>query len=142
MPLIEELRSTMRADPAAVESDPASLNVTDLVVLQGRPAIASVAPIVSDTGEIEQAAGTEPLHISVRFLDGSFLDAVMQQYLIEGARFCVERRRGIRTRRRSRLPTMPATSIGYFVWQPDRPGWRLLTRMAPFLLVGPARRRR
>ena len=25
-------------------------------------------------------------------------------------------------------------AIGYFVWQPDRPGWRLLSRTAPFLL--------
>ena len=133
LPLIEKLRSTIRADPTVIENDAASLNVTDLVVLAGRPAIASVVPIVSDSGEIEQAAGTEPLHISVRFLDGSFLDAVMQQYLIEGARFSWDDNAA------SGEATIPLADnagkpIGYFVWQPDRPGWRLLSRMAPFLL--------
>ena len=136
LPLIEELRSTMRADPTVIANDAASLNVTDLVVLAGRPAIASVVPIVSDSGEIEQAAGTEPLHVSVRFLDGSFLDAVMQQYLIEGARFSWDDNAA------SGEATIPLAddagkAIGYFVWQPDRPGWRLLSRMAPFLLWRP-----
>ena len=117
-----------------IVNDAASLNVTDLVILAGRPAIASVVPIVSDPGEIEQVAGTEPsVPVTVRFLDGSFLDAVMQQYLIEGARFSWDDNAA------SGEATIPLAddagrAIGYFVWQPDRPGWRLLSRMAPFLL--------
>ena len=41
-------------------------------MIEARPAIASVLPIVSDSGELSQLPGTELLHVSVRFLDGNF----------------------------------------------------------------------
>ena len=58
---------------------------------------------------------------------------VKQEYLLEGPRFAWEDNAASG---RSGLPASRSASkaIGYFVWQPERPGWRLLSRMAPALL--------
>jgi diguanylate cyclase (GGDEF)-like protein len=108
--------------------------VSDLVMIEARPALASVVPIISDTGKIKQAPGTEFLHISVRFLDGAFLDSLMAQHLLEHARFAwnddvVEDEIALPLARRS------GTVLGYIIWQPEQPGWRILTRTAPVLLA-------
>ena len=62
-------------------------HAADFVVIESRPAIASVLPLVSDSGNIAQQPGSEFLHVSVRFLDRSFLDGLARDYLIEGPRF-------------------------------------------------------
>jgi diguanylate cyclase (GGDEF)-like protein len=132
-PLVKELRDAIQASPETVADDAQSLSATDLLVVDGRPASVSVVPIVSDSGEIEQAPGTERLHISIRFLDGTFLDVVMQDYLIEGARFSwnadvASDEAAIPLRNEA------AATIGHFVWRPNRPGAGLLARTAPVLL--------
>ena len=48
-------------------------------MIGGRPAIVSVKPIVSETGDIAQVPGSEYLHVSLRYLDGSFLKTLTDQ---------------------------------------------------------------
>jgi diguanylate cyclase (GGDEF)-like protein len=133
-PLVDALRRSISEDPAKLTNDATSVSVTDLGVIDGRPAIASVVPIVSDSGNVVQEPGSEYLHVSIRFLDGTFLDALMQQYLIEGARFAwTDDTMGSESA--IPLKTNAGGVIGYFVWQPDRPGWRLLMRTAPVLAL-------
>ena len=83
-PLVRKLRLAM---PEAAMEEAAAAHVLDLVMIEARPAIASIVPILSDTGTIVQEPGTEALHASIRFLDGSFLGALMRQHLLHGARF-------------------------------------------------------
>jgi diguanylate cyclase (GGDEF)-like protein len=133
-PLVNTVRGTIEANPALVSEDAQSLSAADLVVIDDRPAIASVVPIVSDSGEVEQAPGSERLHISVRFLDGTFLEALMQDYLIDGARFSWS---GEVASHEAAIPLRndAGATIGYFVWQPERPGAHLLARTGPALLA-------
>jgi diguanylate cyclase (GGDEF)-like protein len=133
-PFVRTLREMIRTNPEIVTDDPQSLSAGDLVVIDGRPALASVVPIVSETGEIEQAPGTERLHASIRFLDGTFLDALMQNYLIEGARFSWNA--GVASDEAAiPLRNDAGQTIGHFVWRPERPGSHLLARTGPVLVA-------
>lgn len=91
-------------------------------------------PIVSEAGEIEQTPGTEYFDVAIRFLDGSFLDELMQQYLLEGARFSWI---DDADRNEAAFPLAygGGKPIGYFIWQPSRPGQLLFKRMAPVLAL-------
>ena len=116
---------------------------------RGRRSRASL-PIVSDSGEIEQDPGSEYFHVSVRFLDGSFLDGLMQQYLLDGARFAwnddVDVERGGVSARQERGQRASAISSGSRIdpggfcsraW-PRRWLWRSSwPRSASSLLVAP-----
>jgi len=132
-PLVSELRRSIADKPATdVAADPGKYHSSDLVVVGGRPAIASVLPIVSDTGKTPQAPGSEFLHVSVRFLDASFLEGLKRDYLLDGPRFSWT------SNARSNeaafpLRTNSGGTLGYFVWQPDRPGWRMLASTTPAL---------
>ena len=134
-PLAQQLRALLRTSaPGDVLADPGKYRAADLVVIESRPAIASVMPIVSEAGEIEQTPGTEYFDVAIRFLDGSFLDELMQQYLLEGARFSWI---DDADRNEAAFPLAygGGKPIGYFIWQPSRPGQLLFKRMAPVLAL-------
>jgi diguanylate cyclase (GGDEF)-like protein len=134
-PLAKQLRALLRtAAHGDVAADPGRFRAADLVVVENRPAIASVLPIVSDSGEIEQAPGSEYFDVAVRFLDRSFLDGLMQQYLLDGARFAWT---DDAASNEAAFPLADSAGkrIGFFVWQPNRPGQLLFTRMAPALAL-------
>jgi diguanylate cyclase (GGDEF)-like protein len=129
-PLVKGLRKALHAGIA--NPDGKSPRASNLVSIEARPALASIVPIVSDTGEIEQQPGTEHFHISIRFLDGSLLDFLARQYLLAGARFTwnddiASDETSVPLRRNS------GTIVGYLAWQPPRPGLRVLTRAGPVL---------
>ncbi len=129
-PLVTELRDALRA--GVPDPDAESPRATNLVSIEARPALASVVPFVSDTGEIEQEPGTEHFHISVRFLDGSLLSYLAEQYLLPGVRFAWNNQ--IESNETSvPLARNSGTIIGYLVWQPERPGLQVLTRTGPVL---------
>lgn len=133
-PLAVKLRDDLRTldqESIAGEHTP-SPGITDLAVVKGHPAIISIEPIVSDTGDVRQEPGTEYLHVALRYLDGTFLDDVRQKYLFEDLRFswisdtafgeAVE-------------PLMSKTgqSVGYLNWSPFRPGSAVMSFMVPVL---------
>jgi diguanylate cyclase (GGDEF)-like protein len=134
-PLAAQLRKLLRsAKLGEAAADPEKYRAADVVVVENRPAIASVLPLVSDTGAITQTPGTEYFQVAVRFLDRSFLDGLMQQYMLDGARFAWSDNTG------ALEAAFPLTSsngkrIGFFIWKPDRPGELIFARMAPALAV-------
>jgi diguanylate cyclase (GGDEF)-like protein len=134
-PLVSTLRRLIAGEVATdVAADPDKFHAADLVVVEGRPAIVSVLPLVSDTGKAHQEPGSEFLHISVRFLDGTFLEGLKRDYLLEGPRFSWASDAG-KGEAVFPLRTNAGSVLGYFIWQPDRPGWRILGSTSPALGV-------
>jgi diguanylate cyclase (GGDEF)-like protein len=132
-PLVDELRHMLAASsPPDLDSTVLSPGVTDLQVVDNHPAIVSVKPIVSDSGKIEQQAGTQFVHVAVRYLDGNFLDGLARNYLFTGARFAWsdDRQRGEAL---YSLKTGAGSTIGNFIWRPYMPGSLVLADTAPVL---------
>lgn len=130
-PLVRELRGKLRTGFVAPEGS-ASQTVGALgrMMVAGRPAIVSVKPVVSETGNIPQVAGSEYVHVVVRYLDGSFLARLDAEFGVNRARF---------VSRRSDLASVPVsgvggTSIGYITWQPFMPGRHVAQQMVPVML--------
>ncbi|MFC4173176.1 putative bifunctional diguanylate cyclase/phosphodiesterase [Microvirga sp. GCM10011540] len=101
-----------------------------VIQLLGRPAAVSVMKIVRESDDIPQEPGTEPLLVSVRFLDDTFPKQLAERNLIEGLHFSS-----------SNLPrpgevSVPLKSdygdtIGYFIWKPELPGSKILKVIGP-----------
>ncbi|MBL8582581.1 MAG: EAL domain-containing protein [Rhizobiaceae bacterium] len=135
MPLAAKLRERLRGgDTTGLSDRVLTLGVADFVVVSGRPAVVSVKPIVSDTGDIPQAPGNEFLHVAVRYLDDSFITELKQDYLLDNLRFSWLDNASA-TEISSPLTSSRGETIGYFVWQPYRPGTTLLSRVAPVMVV-------
>jgi len=134
-PLVAELRARMRlANPPPLPADVLSPGVADITMADGHPAIISVKPIVSETGDIVQQPGTEFLHISVRRLDRDFVTEMGRTYLLDHARFSWtdnssggEAAQALRSRN--------GRTIGYFIWTPFAPGSTIFARLMPGLLA-------
>jgi diguanylate cyclase (GGDEF)-like protein len=134
-PLLAELRMRMRAGtPIRRASAVLTPGAIDLGMVNGHPAIVSAKPIVSDTGERPQTPGTEYVHVSIRYLDGSFVADLARRYELEDGRFSTRRpaEAGL-----SRVPlrTRAGTVLGYFVWKPYSPGTAMLGQVAPALIA-------
>lgn len=135
LPLIDTLQKRLSAqDETGTNDQILSIGESDLVRIDGRPAIVSVKPIVSDTGDIEQQPGREFLHVAVRFLDGNFLTRTGEEYLFDDLRFTAAAKLG------GVLSYAPIVSrsgerIGYFSWLPFRPGAAVLKATRPVLAV-------
>ena len=129
MPLVGELR---RTSPAYIDPDEVSIGVTELLVMDGRPTVVSLKPIVTDTGRIKQEPGAEFVHIVVRHLDGSFVHELRDDYGLDGARIAtsVALRSGDDMHP---LRSRNGTAIGYFAWRPFSPGSSVFERLAPVL---------
>ena len=133
--LITELRAKLRrGDVVPKASSVLSPGAIDLGTIHGHPAIISVKPIIGDTGDLVDKPGTEHFHISIRYLDGSFIDDVARRYELADGQFS---------------KTLPANGdlgsvalrtrtgalVGYFLWDPFRPGSAMLRQVAPALIV-------
>lgn len=130
---LRTLREPQRVDPMA----PALLSpgVSDLATFRGRPAIISVKPIVSETGNIKQEPGTEAVHISVVYLDRNFVHQLNSRYALESGRYS---RTNILAPDETSLPLLRQNGkpIGYFVWKPFAPGEKVSDRLGPALALG------
>ena len=133
-PLIAELRAKMRSGtPIRLASSILTPGAIDLAMVHGHPAIVSAKPVVSDTGEISQPPGREHLHISIRYLDGSFVADLAQRYQLEDGHFLRTPPEDSDTSRVA-LRTETGQVIGYFAWTPFRPGSAMLAQLAPALI--------
>jgi diguanylate cyclase (GGDEF)-like protein len=109
--------------------------VADFALLRGQPALVSVMPIVSDTGDIVQAPGSEYLLVSIVVLDAAFGQSLTDRYLLWQGSFS---RAGADA---AGLASYPISNnvdriVGFFQWQPDRPGTTMLGDMIPVLAAG------
>jgi diguanylate cyclase (GGDEF)-like protein len=130
-PLVSVLRQQMReGDDSGLSDRILSQGQADIAIVAGRPAIVSVKPIVSDTGEIEQEPGQEFLHVAVRFLDTDFVATLSEDYLFEAMHFSWT---ATSTDTEASLPLQASSddTIGYLVWEPYQPGKHVVSRIAP-----------
>jgi diguanylate cyclase (GGDEF)-like protein len=135
MELTGRMRSLLRnSEPGDVVEGARSVGVSELMVVAKHPAIVSVKPIVSASGEIPQTPDQTYLHVSVRFLDGSFLPHVSNLYLFRGLRFSWQDNAGS-AESTFVLRTTTGGVIGYLIWKPFRPGSVVLSHIAPALLA-------
>ncbi|WP_196260047.1 putative bifunctional diguanylate cyclase/phosphodiesterase [Pelagibacterium limicola] len=134
-PLVADLRQRLReGDDTGLSDRILSQGASDITVVSGRPALVSVKPIVSDTGDIEQVTGAEYLHIAVRFLDGDFLDTLAGDYLFEAVRFgwdepVSDSDVALPLRANAGEP------VGYLIWKPYRPGAEVIAKVGPVATV-------
>ncbi|MEX6508937.1 diguanylate cyclase [Jiella sp. M17.18] len=127
-PIVAQLRRLRRT---AASLDDAPTFVRRYVLLENRPAVVSAAAIISDTGKIHQAAGQEPVHVAVEFLDGPFLSKLASDFLIRNPRFSWTGHLGPHE---AAFPlATDGTDIGYLLWTVQQPGMKVLDRMVPIL---------
>ena len=130
-PIVQDLRrKQLSKEPPAEKA--LSTGASDFVVVKDRPAIVSAKPVVSDSGTIEQEPGSEAVHVSVRFLDGSFLPNLFRKYLIVGGRFAWTNDL-VGDERSHPFLSRAGKVVGYFVWEPYQPGSIVLGQLAPVL---------
>ena len=130
--MARDLRGKIAVSHAAPEGSPGqTVGVSDIALVGGRPAIVSVKPIVSETGNVAQAPGSEFLHVSLRYLDGSFLRTLTELYGIDNPHVTA------RPEGEASLPIRAADgrTIGYLGWTPFTPGEEVETRMVPVMFL-------
>jgi diguanylate cyclase (GGDEF)-like protein len=130
-PLAARLRlQLIRGDLRPASDTEQSPGASAMAVVRGRPAIISLKPVLSETGTVRQAPGFEHLHVSVRYLDGTFLEDLATKYGVEGARVLS------RPTAEAVVPLRGAQgTIGYLHWQPFTPGAAVAKRMVAVLLL-------
>ena len=129
--LATALRQQLReGDDSDLSNRILSQGQADIAIVANRPAIVSVKPIVSDTGEIKQESGQEFLHVAVRFLDTDFVASLAEDYLFEAMHFSWT---ATSTDTEASLPlqAFSGDTIGYLVWEPYQPGAHVVSRIAP-----------
>lgn len=133
---IENVRNTS-GKPHSKNDMPVMLShgASDIVTINGRPAILSVKPIVSDSGEISQIPGSEALHVGVVYLDRGYFGQLSDQYGLHGARY---KRTPNLAAKEAHVPLLGVNQelIGYLVWRPFAPGADVISTIAPALGLG------
>ncbi len=134
-PVIAELRETLaEARAPRLESAFQSPGAIDLGVVNGRPAIISAKPIVPDTPGLVQRAGSEYVHLSIRYVDRYFPRDLTREYLFDRPRFAWSSG-GVGPQAWLPLESRHKGTIGYVTWQPFAPGTAVFSRLAPALIV-------
>jgi diguanylate cyclase (GGDEF)-like protein len=126
------LRKRLAVSRLAPDGSPGkTIGASENSIVGGRPAFVSLKPIVSETGNIPQPRGSEYLHVTVRYLDRSFLDELAKLYVVDEPRFSSTNpgRASIAVRGRD------GKALGYVVWTPFKPGAQVEEHMVPVLLA-------
>jgi len=129
LPLVDDLRKLTAAGYLDVPP-----HVADYLLVDGRPAIASVMPLVSDSGNLTQPAGREAILVTIVRLDIDFELRMIDRYMTEVGRFTTV------TSATADIEAFPVTNragriVAFFEWLPFRPGQELLQRTAPALIL-------
>lgn len=119
---------------ATVRTGEKAVHATRLINARGRPAAASVMKIVPLTEKVGQMPGAEPLLISIRFLDGAFLQELAKRNLIDAPRFSWSSNVDAGEKALA-LVSHEGAQIGYFIWRPELPGSQLMRSLAPVTTV-------
>ncbi|MEZ5654337.1 MAG: EAL domain-containing protein [Sphingobium sp.] len=134
-PFVDRVRK--QRDPVpATDSELAMLSPGSfgLDLINGKPAIISAKPIISDTGEIEQAPGSEAIHVSVVYLSPQFVGRLSNRYELTDGRYSpIADHRSFEAA--IPLHSIDGRTIGYFIWRPFAPGQSVTSYIAPAVLV-------
>lgn len=135
LPLAKMLQARLSVGDTEGTSDTIlSIGEADLAYVGFRPAIVSVKPIVSDTGNLEQIPGQEMLHVAVRYLDGDLPAVIGREYEFADLEFAAKQPTG---RNIAFVPLIARDGqvFGYFRWKPFRPGQHVLEATTPALML-------
>ena len=112
-------QSTVRTSPVAVHA-------TDLVDIEGKVAAASVMRMMPDSQIAGDTTGTEPLLISIRYLNTSLMQHLQRERGIVGARVTKSPAIESSAMQSVALSSWDGEPIGYFTWRPEMPGQAIL----------------
>jgi diguanylate cyclase (GGDEF)-like protein len=137
-PLVARLKGIDAAGAlAAYDSGNNSVvpNVAEMAEIDGRPAYVGVSAIMSESGDdgFEVTPGNESFLICVRFLDGALVKDFSEQYFIDGPAFAVAASTAPDMANYA-LKNAAGSTVGWFSWQPDRPGALILSETLPAML--------
>lgn len=132
-PLIDRMRRELRegaSAPAATGEE--ALNVSDYMVIDHRPVLVSIKPIIADLSDLESRRDDFYLHIAILYLDGAYLTKFSSTFNVQDFAFSWT---GNRDDSDVSLPLVDdeGKNIGYFVWQSFRPGFIFVKTSAPVL---------
>lgn len=132
-PLALKLQTRLVAgDTTGVNEKVLNIGESDFTLIAGRPAIVSVKPIVSDTGDITIPSGGEFLHVAVRYLDSDFLTQLAEDYQFDDMQF--SRDESVDDGRSyAEIRSTSGDVVGYFTWRPFQPGSAVVDSTTPML---------
>lgn len=133
-PMAQRLLMRLKAGETSDSATILSIGESDLLNIDGRAAIVSAKPIVSDSGEILKDPGTEHMHVAVRYLDGILLRQLAADYQFDDMAFVrvADVADGLST---VALRSNSGNLLGYFQWRPFRPGSSVIRAVSPTILV-------
>jgi len=108
-------------------------HVTDMAVIDGRPALIGVVPILPEAKDVRIPPRRTFFHVAIRFLDNALAGELMDQYLIEGAHFTSDAEAAA-GEASFPLLNQAGETVAYFRWVPDRPGAQILNETMPAML--------
>jgi diguanylate cyclase (GGDEF)-like protein len=139
LPDLLPLVSALRADIASGAmnaylqgTDKSPPRKSDLMIVGGAPSIVSVVPIVSDTGDIPQAPGTEYLHVGIIHLDKLYSQRLAGEYMIASPAFSTLARESS-SRGFVPLTNSAGRFITFFGWDLANPGRAIVNQTIPVL---------
>jgi signal transduction histidine kinase len=134
--LVSRLRSAATDAGTGPNSDaegPEALYVSEASRLRGQPALISVVPIISDSGDIFQQPGTEYVHVAVQYLDEAFARRIAAPMELPASSFTDTPPEG----QIQAVPVLDSngTSVTWFSWQGYAPGQTMISFLMPIVLV-------
>lgn len=119
----------LRAD-STVRTTPRATHDSHLVVVGGRPAVASAMLIKPSTPDYVKPRGEWPVLLSVRYFDERFLKDLEERQLIAEPR--LSRISDVQPGEHSiPLRNHWGDEIGYFIWKPELPGSKIAAELLP-----------
>ncbi|WP_263622946.1 CHASE4 domain-containing protein [Rhizobium sp. T1470] len=132
-PLADRLRARLvDGDDTGISDQVLSIGESDLSTVNSHPAIVSVKPIVSDTGNIKQSPSEIYFHVAIRYLDGSFLTGVSSEYQFDDLTFAWTKSPQVK-RSFAAIGSADGKEFGYFSWRPFEPGEAVAKSVRPAL---------
>ncbi len=108
-------------------------NIVEVTIVEGKPAIVSQMPIISNKSVRGQIAGKEYIHISVEFLDDELALEFYETLLLKGGYFSTSLNvpKGETS---IAIKNLDGQVITNFLFQPDHPGADMFAEIAPALI--------
>jgi len=137
-PMVERLQA-IDAAGALAAYDAGNLDavphVTELGLVDGRPAYIGATAIMSESGDegLEQVPGRESFLVCIRFLDGALAKDFDGKYFIGAAAFAATAATEAE-RANLALKNAAGETIGWLSWTPDKPGTLILAETLPAML--------
>lgn len=134
-PLVEDLRTriaSLSADTENKHIELAWLSLVEPVVFLDGPALVSVVPIVSDTGETIQAPGTEALHVAIRYVDAAFARQIGNPIELQQVTFA-----SMSSDNEASIPLSDTKGniVAWLRWEPDRLAMAVVMKLLPLLII-------